>query len=193
MRIGILGGSFDPIHVGHAIIASYIMRHTSLEQLWLMVTPENPWKEGQLHASELHRLRMTELVTRHIEGVTTSAFEMQLPRPSYSVDTLRALRERFPQHEFVLVIGADNWVEFDRWRDYEEILRHHHVMVYPRLGYDIQVPDELQERVTIVQAPIIEVSSTMIRLELQQGHDATFYVTDEVNRYIVKNHLYMPQ
>lgn len=193
MRIGILGGSFDPIHVGHAIIASYIMRHTSLEQLWLMVTPENPWKEGQLHASELHRLRMTELVTRHIEGVTTSAFEMQLPRPSYSVDTLRALRERFPQHEFVLVIGADNWVEFDRWRDHEEILRHHHVMVYPRLGYDIQVPDELQERVTIVQAPIIEVSSTMIRQELQQGHDATFYVTDEVNHYIVKNHLYMPQ
>ena len=140
MKVGIFGGSFNPIHTGHAIIASHIMRHGGLDQLWLMVSPQNPLKQSHELASEVDRLRMTELVSRHINGVITSAFEFQLPRPSYTIDTLNALQQKFPQHEFHLVIGADNWAEWDRWRAHDEIVERFHVLVYPRLCHEMIIP-----------------------------------------------------
>ncbi|MBP5562394.1 MAG: nicotinate-nucleotide adenylyltransferase [Muribaculaceae bacterium] len=191
-KIGIFGGSFNPIHVGHAIIASYVMEHAGLDQLWLMVSPQNPLKQDLAMAPEVDRLRMTELVTRRLDGVETSAFEMSLPRPSYTIDTLRALQEKFPDGEFYLLIGADNWALFERWRAHDEILRDFHLIVYPRRGFDIKVPEELAERVTMVDAPLIEVSSTGIREALAQGRDVSFYVPDDVLRYIKKNNLYTP-
>ena len=191
-KIGIFGGSFNPIHVGHAIIASHVMRHTGLDQLWLMVSPQNPLKQDLTMAPERDRLRMTELVTRRLDGVETSAFEMSLPRPSYTVDTLRALQEKFPDDEFHLLIGADNWALFDRWRAHDEILRDFHLLVYPRRGYDIVIPDELAMRVAVVDAPLIELSSTIVRELLAQGRDVSFYVPDDVLRYIKKNNLYTP-
>ena len=191
-KIGIFGGSFNPIHVGHDIIASYVMEHAGLNQLWLMVSPQNPLKQDLAMAPEVDRLRMTELVTRRLDGVETSAFEMSLPRPSYTIDTLRALQEKFPDDEFYLLIGADNWALFERWRSHDEILRDFHLIVYPRRGFDIKVPEELAERVTMVDAPLIEVSSTGIREALAQGRDVSFYVPDDVLRYIKKNNLYTP-
>lgn len=191
-KIGIFGGSFNPIHVGHAIIASYVMEHAGLDQLWLMVSPQNPLKQDLAMALEVDRLRMTELVTRRLDGVETSAFEMSLPRPSYTIDTLRALQEKFPSDEFYLLIGADNWALFERWRAHDEILRDFHLIVYPRRGFDVKVPEELAARVTMVNAPLIEVSSTGIREALARGRDVSFYVPDDVLRYIKKNNLYTP-
>ena len=157
MRIGIFGGSFDPIHIGHAIIAHHIITSGAVDRLWLMVSPVNPLKAGnERHVTDADRLRMVEMVTRTLDGVETSAFEFSMPLPSYTIDTLNALQEKFPDDEFYLVIGADNWAVFDRWRNNEEILAKYHIIIYPRLGYDVTIPDELKNRVELVDAPIIE-------------------------------------
>lgn len=191
MKIGIMGGSFNPIHVGHAIIANYMIQNSGIDQLWLMVSPENPFKSGQQMASEMHRLRMTEMVSHHLDGVETSAFEFTLPRPSYTIDTLNALQAKFPEHEFYLIIGADNWVAFDRWRSPQEIVEKYHIIIYPRQGYDVEIPEELKGRVELVDAPLIEVSSSYIRSQLSNLKNMCFYLPDEVNEYIVRNKLYM--
>ena len=191
MKIGIMGGSFNPIHVGHAIIANYISQHTDLDQLWLMVSPENPFKSGMKMAGEMHRLRMTELVTSRLDNVVTSAFEFTLPRPSYTIDTLNALQQKFPDDELYLVIGADNWVAFDRWRSHQEIVEKYHIIIYPRQGYEVAIPEELKSRVQLVNAPLIEVSSSYIREQLANEGNACFYVPDEVMAYIERHRLYI--
>ncbi|MBQ1486174.1 MAG: nicotinate (nicotinamide) nucleotide adenylyltransferase, partial [Muribaculaceae bacterium] len=136
------------------------------------------------------RLRMVEMVTRPLENVETSAFEFTMPKPSYTIDTLNALQAKFPDDEFYLVTGADNWVIFDRWRNSEEILAKYHLLVYPRLGYDVVIPEELRDRVTLVDAPIIELSSTAVRERLAQGLSVRYYVPDEVLSYIERKGLY---
>lgn len=191
MKVGIMGGSFNPIHVGHAIIANYMMQNTEIDQLWLMVSPENPFKTGMKMASGMHRLRMTEMVSHHIEGVMTSAFEFSLPRPSYTIDTLNALQEKFPEHEFYLIIGADNWISFDRWRSPQEIVDKYHIIIYPRQGYEVVIPEELNDKVKLVDAPLVEVSSSYIRAQLAQLKNMCFYLPEEVNEYVVRNKLYM--
>lgn len=190
-KIGIFGGSFNPIHVGHALIASYIVENSDIDTLWLMVSPQNPLKENSSLASDYHRLRMTELVSRRIENVITSAFEFDLPKPSYTIDTLNALQAKFPDDEFYLVIGADNWCVFDRWKAGEEILTKHRVLIYPRRGYDIVIPEKYSDRVSVVEAPLIEVSSTQVRERLSQLKSVSFYVPEAVERYIIENNLYM--
>ncbi len=190
MKVGIFGGSFNPIHVGHAIIASHVMAHSDLDQIWLMVAPLNPLKEPNAHNNDIDRLRMTELVSRHINGVETSAFEFTLPRPSYTIQTLKALQEKFPHNEFSLIIGADNWAVFKKWKDWETIIANYDILIYPRLGYEVTIPEEYTQRVKLTDAPIIEVSSTRIRKGLAQDENMRFYVPDDVYKYIKANHLY---
>lgn len=191
MKIGIFGGSFNPIHSGHAIIAHHIISSGAVDRLWLMVSPVNPLKVGlEQQVADTDRLRMVEMVTRPLENVETSAFEFTMPKPSYTIDTLNALQAKFPDDEFYLVTGADNWVIFERWRNSEEILAKYHLLVYPRLGYDVVIPEELRDRVTLVDAPIIELSSTAVRERLAQGLSARYYVPDEVSSYIERKGLY---
>ena len=194
MKIGIFGGSFDPIHIGHAIIAHHIISSGLVDQLWMMVSPVNPLKAGnERHVTDADRLRMVEMVTRKLDGVEPSAFEFTMPRPSYTIDTLNALQEKFPDDEFNLVIGADNWAVFDRWRNSEEILAKFHLLVYPRLGHDVNIPESLHDRVTLVDAPIIELSSTEVRERLAAGKSVRYYVPDDVLGYIERNNLYQNQ
>ena len=194
MRIGIFGGSFDPIHSGHAIIAQHIIGSGAIDRLWLMVSPLNPLKEGRPRlVSDADRLRMVEMVSRPMQGVETTAFEFTLPRPSYTIDTLNALQAKFPDDEFYLIIGADNWEVFDKWRNSDEILAKYHVLVYPRLGHEVNIPAELGERVQLVGAPIIELSSTEIRNRLAHGKSVRYYVPDEVFNYIHHHNLYRNQ
>ena len=191
MRIGIFGGSFNPIHSGHAIIAHHIITSGAVDRLWLMVSPVNPLKVGnERQVADTDRLRMAEMVSRPLQGVETSAFEFTMPKPSYTIDTLNALQAKFPDDEFHLVIGADNWAVFDRWRNSEEILAKYHLLVYPRLGFDVVIPEELRDRVSLVDAPIIELSSTMVRERLAKGLSVRYYVPDEVLSYIERNNLY---
>lgn len=191
MKIGIFGGSFDPIHIGHAIIAHHIISNGVVDRLWMMVSPMNPLKaDKERQVADTDRLRMVEMVTRHMEHVETSAFEFTMPKPSYTIDTLNALQTKFPDDEFYLVIGADNWTVFDKWRSREEILAKYHLIIYPRLGYEVNIPEELKDRVTLVDAPIIELSSTQIRERLAKGQSVRYYVPDEVLEFIERNHLY---
>ena len=191
MKIGIFGGSFDPIHIGHAIIAQHIIGCGAVDRLWFMVSPLNPLKaDKERHVADTDRLRMVEMVSRPIEGVETSAFEFTMPRPSYTIDTLNALQAKFPDDEFYLVIGADNWELFGKWRNSEEILAKYHVLIYPRLGYEVNIPSDLQDRVRMVDAPIIELSSTQIRERLSNGQSVRYYIPDEVLTYIERKNLY---
>lgn len=191
MKIGIFGGSFNPIHSGHAIIAHHIITSGAVDRLWLMVSPVNPLKaDHERQVADTDRLRMAEMVTRPLENVETSAFEFTMPKPSYTIDTLNALQAKFPDDELYLVIGADNWTVFDRWRNSEEILAKYHVLIYPRLGHDVVIPEALRDRVTLVNAPIIELSSTAVRERLANGLSVRYYVPDEVLGYIERKGLY---
>ena len=191
MRIGIFGGSFDPIHIGHAIIAQHIISCGGVDRLWFMVSPVNPLKvDKERNVADTDRLRMVEMVSRPMEGVETSAFEFTMPKPSYTIDTLNALQAKFPDDEFYLVIGGDNWEVFGKWRNSEEILAKYHILVYPRLGHEVMIPEELRDRVQLVDAPIIELSSTQIRERLRRGDSVRYYVPDDVFNYINRNHLY---
>ena len=191
MRIGIFGGSFDPIHTGHAIIAQYMISSGLVDRLWFMVSPVNPLKvDKERQVADTDRLRMVEMVSHPMDGVETSAFEFTMPRPSYTIDTLNALQAKFPDDEFYLVTGGDNWQIFNKWRNSEEILAKYHLLIYPRLGYEVNIPVELQDRVKLVDAPIIELSSTEIRQRLANGKSVRYYVPDEVMGYIERHHLY---
>lgn len=191
MKIGIFGGSFDPIHIGHAIIAQHIISSGAVDRLWFMVSPVNPLKADKVRqVSDTDRLRMVEMVSRPMEGVETSAFEFTMPRPSYTIDTLNALQAKFPDDEFYLVTGGDNWQIFNKWRNSEEILAKYHLLIYPRLGYEVIIPEDLKDRVTLVEAPIIELSSTEVRERLANGQSVRYYVPDEVLSYIERHHLY---
>ena len=191
MRIGIFGGSFDPIHTGHAIIAQYMISSGLVDRLWFMVSPVNPLKaDKERQVADTDRLRMVEMVSHPMDGVETSAFEFTMPRPSYTIDTLNALQAKFPDDEFYLVTGGDNWQIFNKWRNSEEILAKYHLLIYPRLGYEVTIPVELQDRVKLVDAPIIELSSTEIRQRLANGKSVRYYVPDEVMGYIERHHLY---
>ncbi len=167
------------------------MQNSCIDQLWLMVSPENPFKVGQEMAAETHRLRMAEMVSSKIDGVIASSFEFSLPRPSYTIDTLNAIQRQYPDVELYLIIGADNWAAFDRWRSHDEIINKFHIIVYPRAGFEVVIPEELQNRVTLVNAPLIEVSSSYIRSQIAQRNNMAFYMPDEVNDYVVQNKLYM--
>jgi len=194
MRIGIFGGSFDPIHIGHAIIAQHIITSGVVDRLWFMVSPMNPLKAGKVQqVTDTDRLRMVEMVSRPMPGVETSAFEFTMPRPSYTIDTLNALQAKFTGDEFYLVIGADNWHVFTQWRNHEEILSKYHLLVYPRLGYEVTVPEEMKGRVTLIDAPIIELSSTQVRERLANGQSIRYYVPDDVRDFIDRKHLYRKQ
>jgi nicotinate-nucleotide adenylyltransferase len=191
MRIGIFGGSFDPIHTGHAIIAQYIICSGLIDRLWFMVSPVNPLKvDKKRQVTDADRLRMVEMVSRPMDGVETSAFEFTMPKPSYTIDTLNALQTKFPDDEFYLIIGADNWEVFGKWRNSEEILAKYRVLVYPRLGYEVNIPDELKARVMLIDAPVIELSSTTVRQRLSEGKSVRYYVPDDVLGYIERKHLY---
>lgn len=191
MKIGILGGSFNPIHIGHAILANYITQYTDIEQLWLMVSPQNPLKSEISDSYDVHRLAMAELVASKCENVITSGFEFTLPKPSYTISTLEALTKKFPQHEFVLIIGADNWQYFNKWKDSDLILKNHDIYVYPRKGYEINIPDDLKDKVYSLDSPIVEVSSTFIRKQLKDNRNMNFYLPQDVYKYILKNRLYL--
>lgn len=191
MKIGILGGSFNPIHIGHAILANYITQYTDIEQLWLMVSPQNPLKEEFDESYDIHRLTMTEFVASQCENVVTSGLEFTLSKPSYTVNTLNELRNKFPQHEFVLIIGSDNWSNFHKWKNYESILAHHQLYIYPRLGYEINIPAELEQKVLKLNSPIIEISSTYIREQIKKGKNMNFFLPKDVYKYILKHKLYI--
>ena len=191
MRIGIYGGSFNPIHKGHTQLAASIVAQGLVDELWLMVSPLNPLKSGEVSdiAEYEHRLKMAELATKGIEGVNVSDFERHLPLPSYTINTLGELQKAYPEHEFVLVIGADNWEQFPRWYHAEEIIEKYRILIYRRPGCELD-ETALPASVQVVDTPLYDVSSTQIRESVKRGRMMRRWLDEKVARYIKCHHLY---
>ena len=191
MRIGIYGGSFNPIHQGHTQLAASIVAQGLVDELWLLVSPLNPLKQDATSdiAEYEHRLKMAELATEGIEGVRVSDFERHLPLPSYTITTLGALSTAYPQHEFVLVIGADNWERFPHWYHADDIIKKYGILIYRRSGCDISKAT-LPSSVQVVNTPLYDVSSTQIRKSVKRGHMMRKWLDEKVIAYIRKNNLY---
>lgn len=192
MKIGIYGGSFNPIHKGHTQLAASIVSQGLVDELWLLVSPLNPLKQDvstDIAAYE-HRLQMARLATENVPGVVVSDFERQLPIPSYTFNTLGELRKAYPQHEFLLVIGADNWERFPRWYHANEIIENYHILIYRRPGCEID-ETSLPSTVHVVTTPLYDVSSTQIRDSVKKGQIMSQWVDGKVEKYIKKNQLYI--
>lgn len=175
MKIGIYSGSFNPIHIGHLALANYLCEYQGLDEVWFLVSPHNPLKKEHELMDDVLRLRLVQLAVAGYPKFRASDFEFSLPRPSYTVHTLDALKHHYPQHQFSLIIGSDNWHYFSRWYEAERILAENNLIVYPRPGYPVQEA-ALPPRVTLADTPLLEISSTFIREALQQGKDVRYFL-----------------
>ena len=168
MKIGIYGGSFNPVHFGHVGLAKWVIENTDLDELWLLVSPNNPLKSAKILAPEQERLEGLREAIKDIRGLVASDFEFHLPRPSYTANTLRELQKAYPEHEFTLIIGEDNIAIFDQWKEWEYIIKNFRIFVYPRPGSDSisNVKSQISNAKNIIflaNAPTFDISSTAIR------------------------------
>lgn len=186
---GIFGGSFNPIHIGHLLLANYLCEFGRLEEVWFMVSPQNPLKKQRELLEDEDRLELARLATEGYDKFLVSDFEFHLPRPSYTVNTLRALKESFPKRDFRLIIGADNWKVFHQWKDHEQILAENKLMVYPRPGFEI-TGSELPPNVELIHTPLLEVGSSFIREAIKQGKDVRYYLHPAVYNRIKEKKMY---
>ena len=187
-RVAIFGGSFDPIHYGHLALAGEVIARGLASEVWLMVTPQNPHKQDKVLSDERLRFQMAQLAVEGMEGVKACDFEFSLPRPSYTLTTLTALTEAYPDKEFCLLIGADNWEKFDRWYKGDEIISRHGVIVYPR-GSEEEPP--LPPGVQWMPAKLHDVSSTMVRAAVAAGEDIASLVPYAVVDFIKEHKMYI--
>lgn len=189
MKIGIFGGSFDPIHAGHAIMANYALQWGDLDEVWIMVSPRNPLKSN-IEASDTDRLAMARLTFENSNGICVSDFEFSLPIPSYTYHSLKKLKEKYPEHRFRLIIGSDNWTIFDHWCNSKEIIEEFGLLIYPRPGFEVD-KDNLPENVGFLEeAPQVVMSSTFVRDALKNDKNLNFFIPEEVWRYIETKNLY---
>lgn len=164
MKIGLYFGTFNPIHIGHLIIANHMAENSDLQQIWMVVTPHNPLKQKNTLLDDRQRLHMVRLATEEYPKIKPSDIEFQLPQPNYTVITLAHLKDKFPQHEFSLIMGEDNLNSLHKWKNYDYILENHDIYIYPRLTSELENLDlKTHPRVHKINAPIVEISSTFIR------------------------------
>ncbi len=189
IKTGIFSGSFNPIHIGHLALANYLIEFEGLDELWFIVTPQNPLKPKHSLLNDKLRIEMVKLAIESYPRFSVNDIESHLPQPSYTVRTLEALEEKHPDREFHLIIGADNWEIFDKWAEYEKIKNNYHIIVYPRRGHDIKIADS-ETRIKATDAPLIEVSSTFIRHSIAKNKDVRFFTPNSVYKYISDNKLY---
>lgn len=181
MRTAIFGGSFNPIHRGHIALADFVVQGGWTDEVWLLVSPQNPLKAAAGLLPEQLRLALAQQATENYDRIKVSDFEFHLPRPSFTYKTLAALRESHPDRSFQILIGADNWQCFNRWARHEELLRDYELLVYPRQGYDIDAAS-LPPNVRFVPAPLFPFSSTQLREMLLRGEDLSGILPQEINK-----------
>jgi len=189
MKIGLYFGSFNPIHIGHLAIANYMAEFSDLDQVWFVISPQNPFKKKESLLSDYHRL---ELVNRAIENypkIKASNIEFGLPIPSYTIDTLTYLKEKFSNYEFSLILGSDNLNNFHKWKNHDIILLNHELYVYPRPGFkDDEI--ELEGTIHLVNAPLMEISSSFIRNAIKNNKEIPFFLPEMAYQYLKEMHFY---
>ena len=192
MNIGLFFGSFNPIHLGHLIIANVVREQTSLQQVWFVVSPQNPFKKAKSLLNEYDRLRMVELAVEDNYNLRACNIEFSMPKPSYTADTLAYLSEQHPTHNFHLILGSDNLTHFHRWKNYPAIINHHVLYVYPRPDVSSSIAEAISAHANLrfVDAPLLNISATFIRNLVQQERSVKYLVTDGVADYIRDKKLY---
>ena len=190
MNIGLFGGSFNPIHNGHVRLAKSLLQEAALDEVWFLVSPQNPFKQDQQLLDDDKRLQLVRLALKEEPQLIASDFEFHLPKPSYTWNTLQALEQEYPERKFTLLIGGDNWEAFDKWYRYEDILKRYPIIVYPRKGSKVSDVKFQDSDIQIVETPLINISSTQIRQRLQEGKSVRGLVNTEVAMVIEQEHLY---
>jgi len=188
MRIGLFFGSFNPMHIGHKVIASYMAEFSDLQHVWFVVSPQNPLKQKQSLLDKHHRLMIIRMEVEDNPKLSSSDIEFNLSQPSYTIDTLGHLKEQYPENDFVLIMGADNLQSFHKWKEYEQILANYSVYVYPRLGIEIS---NSHENIHIIKGvPQMEISSSFIRDAIKQGQDVSYLMPEKAWQYIKEMNFY---
>lgn len=189
MKTGLFFGSFNPIHNGHMVIANYFAEFSDLKQVWFVVSPHNPLKPAGSLLNDFQRLQLVELAIGDYRKMKVSKIEFGLPKPSYTINTLTHLQEKFPQHEFVLIMGSDNLHTFHKWKNYEQILEYYSIYIYPRPGFD-GGDFKNHPKVKFIEAPLMEISSTFIRNAIKSKKDVRFMMPEKVADYIDEMNFY---
>jgi len=178
-KIGLFFGSFNPVHVGHLIIAETVASSNLVDQVWMVVSPQNPFKQQKNLLNQYDRLHLLQLATANNPAVSASNIEFFLPKPSYTIDTLAYLHEKYPNHQFSVIMGEDNLQHFHKWKNYEAILKYYQIIVYPRPNYSTNRYHS-HNNVHYLTVPLLEISATYIRKRLQQGQSIRYLVPNSV-------------
>lgn len=189
MYIGLYFGSFNPVHHGHLIIAGFIATHTPLDQVWFVVSPQNPFKISHSLLNEYQRLHLVKIAIEEEPALRASDIEFHLPKPSYTIDTLTYLEEKYPQHRFAIIMGSDSFQNLYKWKNADVLMSRYPIFVYKRAGFDVaagQLPN-----ITILDAPLLQISATQIREMVKQRKSIRYLVPDSVKEEIEKNGYYL--
>lgn len=190
MEIGLYFGSFNPIHVGHVVIANFILETTAIDELWFVISPQNPLKEKSTLLDDYQRLRMVELAIDDFPHLRASSVEFSLPQPSYTIQTLAHLCDKYPHHTFSLIMGGDNIQSIHKWKNYQRIIENYKIYVYPRPEF-VMPPDlEGNPNIEIVNAPLMEISSSMIREWIKQGRNVQGFMPSSAWQYLDEMNFY---
>ncbi len=190
MKIGLFFGSFNPIHIGHMIIAQTLFERSNMEELWFVVSPQNPFKKNKSLLHEFDRFDMVEAAIVENPKFRVSDVEFHMPKPSYTVDTLSYLSDKHPQHSFRLIIGGDNMTHFHKWKNANKILDNYGLLVYPRPGQD-QSAWPKHQNIEFIDSPLLDISATYIRNSIKKGYSVKYLVPDSVESFIKRKGFYL--
>lgn len=188
MKIGLFFGSFNPVHVGHLIIANHILNETDIEKVWFIVSPQNPFKSESGLLNEYHRLHLVRLATEDDNRIKASDIEFGLPKPSYTVNTLAYLAEKYPEHTFCIIMGSDSFQNLHKWKNTEVIVKHYPVYVYRRPGFEVE--NKTGADLHLLEAPLLQLSATQIRQSIREGKSVRYMLPDKVLEEIQKGGYY---
>ena len=188
MNIGLYFGSFNPVHVGHLIIANHLLNFTDLKKVWFIVSPQNPFKTRENLLNEYHRLHLLRLAIEDDVRMRAVDIEFNLPKPSYTATTLIHLEERYPEHHFSIIMGSDSFQNIHKWKNYEAIVKHYTIYVYLRPGFEVN--NTVNARVQILQAPLLDISATSIRQMIREKKSVRYLVPEKVQEEIARGGYY---
>ncbi|NBO50461.1 MAG: nicotinate-nucleotide adenylyltransferase [Chitinophagia bacterium] len=184
MKIGLYFGTFNPIHNGHLIIANYILQYAKLDQVWLIVSPQNPFKQNHSLLNEYHRLFLVQKAIEGESNMKAVDIEFSLPKPSYTIDTMTYLEEKYPEHQFCIIMGSDSFQNLEKWKSGSLIMTRYPIYIYVRSGFEVD-QKKITENIVVLKAPLLDISASLIRKKIGEGKSVRYLIPDSVNEEIV--------